>query len=166
MTLALGLKFLEEGFEFKTLRSSNRRYEADHSSISRTGKAWRAKWRAIFLIEGNLAESFTRLPQYFYNVELRNPGTVTDITTDVTGRFSTCFFALGCVIQTFRSGLRKVLIIDGAHLKGDYLGTMFLVVAMDANNQVVPISIGVAKSESGELCTYFFQMLRRCIGEM
>ena len=70
-------------------------------------------------------------------------------------------------IQTFRSQLlRKVLIIDGAHLKGDYLGTMFLAVAMDANNQVVPIAIGVAKSESGESCTYFFEMLRRCIGEM
>ena len=45
-------------------------------------------------------------------------------------------------IQTFRSQLlRKVIIIDGAHLKGDYLGTMFLAVGMDANNQVVPIAI-------------------------
>ncbi|KAJ9536357.1 hypothetical protein OSB04_un000449 [Centaurea solstitialis] len=233
MTLALGLKFLEEGFEFKTVRSAKRRYEAvcvyencgwriyatsigdsemfqvrklndvhtcsrtqmhpahrqatrrvlAHLLLDKTGdisrtirgcdiirdiksryridisywQAWRAKWRAIFLIEGNPAESFTRLPQYFYNVELRNPGTVTDIRTDVTGRFERCFFALGCSIQTFRSGLlRKVLIVDGAHLKGDYLGTMFLAVAMDANNQVVPIAIGVAKSESGDSCTYFF----------
>ncbi|KAJ9548219.1 hypothetical protein OSB04_020762 [Centaurea solstitialis] len=215
MTLALGLKFLEEGFEFKTVRSAKRRYEAvcvyencgwriyatsigdsemfqvrklndvhtcsrtqmhpahrqatrrvlAHLLLDKTGdisrtirgcdiirdiksryridisywQAWRAKWRAIFLIEGNPAESFTRLPQYFYNVELRNPGTVTDIRTDVTGRFERCFFALGCSIQTFRSGLlRKVLIVDGAHLKGDYLGTMFLAVAMDANNKLSP----------------------------
>ncbi|KAJ9555576.1 LOW QUALITY PROTEIN: hypothetical protein OSB04_010190 [Centaurea solstitialis] len=241
MTLALGMKFLEEGFEFKTLRSSNSRYEAvcvhdnwriyatpigrsemfqvrmlndvhtcsrmqmhpahrqatrrvlAHLLLDKTGdisrtirgcdivrdiktrykidisywQAWRAKWRALCMIEGNLAESFTRLPQYFYNVELNNPDTVTDITIDVTGRFASCFFALGCAINTFRSQmLRKVLIIDCAHLKGDYLGTMFLAVAMDANNQVVPIAIGVAKSESGDSCTYFFQMLRRCIGEM
>ncbi|KAJ9566146.1 hypothetical protein OSB04_002112 [Centaurea solstitialis] len=281
MTLALGLKFLEEGFEFKTLRSSKRKYEAvcvyencgwriyatsirdsevfqvrklndvhtcsrpqmhpahrkatrrvlAHLLLDKTGdisrtirgcdiikviksqcilatvkqlllahllldktddisrtirgcdivkeiklrykidisywKAWRAKWIAIFLIEGNPTELFTRLPQYLYNVELRNPGTVTDITTDVTGWFATCFFALECAIQMFRSGLlRKVLIIDGAHLKKDYLRTMFLAVAMDANNQVVPIAIGVAKSKSGESCTYFFQMVRstrRCI---
>jgi len=70
-------------------------------------------------------------------------------------------------IQTFRSQLlRKVIIIDGAHLKGDYLGTMFLAVGMDANNQVVPIAIGVSKSESGESCTYFLEMLKKCIGEM
>ncbi|KAJ9546710.1 LOW QUALITY PROTEIN: hypothetical protein OSB04_019253 [Centaurea solstitialis] len=212
MTLALGMKFLEEGFEFKTLRSSNSRYEAvcvhdncdwriyatpigrsemfqvrklnDVHTCSRTQmhpayhqatrrvlahllltklailvgpfvdatlseilkRAWRAKWRALCMIEGNPAESFTRLPQYFYNVELNNPDTVTDITTDVTGRFASCFFSLGCAINTFRSQLlRKVLIIDCAHLKGDYLGTMFLAVAIDANNQVVPIAIGVAK---------------------
>ncbi|KAJ9556871.1 hypothetical protein OSB04_011485 [Centaurea solstitialis] len=255
MTLALDMKFLKEGFEFKTVRSSNSRYEAvcvhdncgwriyatpigisemfllvrgltktqqfqvrklndvhtcsrmqmhpahrqatrrvlahllldKTDDISRTicgcdivrdiktrykidisyWQAWRAKWKALCMIEGNPAESFTRLPQYFYNVELNNPDTVTNITTDVTGRFVSCFFALGCAINTFRSQLlRKVLIIDCAHLKGDYLGTMFLAVAMDANNQVVLIAIGVAKSESGDSCTYFFQMLRRCIGEM
>ncbi|KAJ9565156.1 hypothetical protein OSB04_001122 [Centaurea solstitialis] len=158
---ALGCAILNRGCDI--VRDIKSRYKIDISYW----QAWRAKWRAIFLIEGNPAESFTRLPQYFYNVKLRNPDTVTDITTDVAGRFATCFFALGCAIQTFRSGLlRKVLIVDCAHLKGDYLGIMFLAVAMDANNQVVPIAIGVAKSESGESCTYFFQMLRRCIGEM
>ncbi|KAJ9542870.1 hypothetical protein OSB04_029376 [Centaurea solstitialis] len=195
MTLALGMKFLEEGFEFKTIRSSKHRYEEvcvhdncgwriyatsigssdmfqvrksndvhvcsrtqmhpahrqatrrvlSHLLLDKIGdisktirgcdivrdikarykidisywQAWRAKWRAICMIE-----------------ELKNLGTVTDITTDVTERFASCFFALGWV--------------------GDYLGTMFLAVAMDANNQVVPIAIGVAKSESGESCTYFF----------
>ncbi|KAJ9535944.1 hypothetical protein OSB04_un000885 [Centaurea solstitialis] len=179
MTLALGMKFLEEGFEFKTVRSSNSRYEAvcvhdncgwciyatpigrpemfqvrklnDVHTCSRTQmhpahhqatrrvlahllldktcdisrtirgcdivrdiktrykidisylQAWRAKWRALCMIEGNPAESFTRLSQYFYNVELNNPDTVTDITTYVTGRFASCFFALGCAINTFRS---------------------------------------------------------------
>ncbi|KAJ9566920.1 hypothetical protein OSB04_002886 [Centaurea solstitialis] len=145
------------------VRDIKTRYKIDISYL----QAWRAKWRALCMIEGNPAESFTRLSQYFYNVELNNPDTVTDITTDVTGRFASCFFALGCAINTFRSQLlRKVLIINCAHLKGDYLGTMFLAIAMDTNNQVVPIAIGVAKSESGDSCTYFFQMLRRCIGEM
>ena len=143
MTLALGMKFLEEGFEFQTLRSGKHRYEAvcvhancgwriyatsigksqmfqvrklndvhtcsrtqmhpahrqatrrvlAHLLLDKTGdisrtirgcdivrdikarykidisywQAWRAKWQAICMIEGNPAESFTRLPQYFYN---------------------------------------------------------------------------------------------------
>ena len=70
-------------------------------------------------------------------------------------------------IQTFRSGLlRRVLIIGGAHLKGYYLGIVLLAVTMDANNQVVPIDIGVAKSESDDSWTWFLTKLRECIGEM
>ena len=177
MTLALGLKFLEEGFEFRTLRSGKHRYEAvcvhancgwriyatsiakspmfqvkkltdvhscsrtqmhpshrqatrrvlAHLLVDKTGdisrnirgcdivrdikarykidisywQAWRAKWHAICMIEGNPKDSFTRLPQYFYNLELNNPGTVTNITTDVTGRFESCFYALGCSVCIF-----------------------------------------------------------------
>ncbi|KAJ9555902.1 LOW QUALITY PROTEIN: hypothetical protein OSB04_010516 [Centaurea solstitialis] len=239
LTLALGLKFLQEGFEFRTPKSCKKRYEAicaqkncgwriyasclggstmfqvrtlndvhtcsrtqmhsahrntsrrvlSHLLLDKTGdvrrdlraaniikdmkaqhkinKAWRAKWQAINMIEGDPEDSFTRLPLYFYNLELNNPGTQTRIVVGNDGRFVSCFCALGCSIVTFRSGLlRKVIIIDGAHLKGRYSGTMFLAVAMDGNNQVVPIAIGVAKSESGEHWTWFLSMLRECIGEM
>ncbi|KAJ9564652.1 hypothetical protein OSB04_000618 [Centaurea solstitialis] len=243
LTLALGLKFLQEGFEFRTPKSCKKRYEAtcaqkncgwriyasclggstmfqvrtlndvhtcsrtqmhsahrnasrrvlSHLLLDKTGdvrrdiraadiikdmkaqhkinvsywQAWRAKWQAINMIEGDPEDSFTRLPLYFYNLELNNPGTQTRIVVGNDGRFVSCFCALGCSIVTFRSGLlRKVIIIDGAHLKGRYSGTMFLAVAMDGNNQVVPIAIGVAKSESGEHWTWFLSMLRECIGEM
>ncbi|KAJ9564557.1 hypothetical protein OSB04_000523 [Centaurea solstitialis] len=243
LTLALGLKFLQEGFEFRTPRSCKKRYEAicaqkncgwriyasclggstmfqvrtlndvhmcsrtqmhsahrnasrrvlSHLLLDKTDdvrrdlraadiikdmkaqhkinvsywQAWRAKWQAINMIEGDPEDSFTRLPLYFYNLELNNPGTQTRIVVGNDGRFVSCFCALGCSIVTFRSGLlRKVIIIDGAHLKGRYSGTMFLAVAMDGNNQVVSIAIGVAKSESGEHWTWFLSMLRECIGEM
>ncbi|KAJ9561851.1 hypothetical protein OSB04_007011 [Centaurea solstitialis] len=243
LTLALGLKFLQEGFEFRTPKSCKKRYEAicaqkncgwriyasclggstmfqvqtlndvhtcsrtqmhsahrntsrrvlSHLLLDKTGdvrrdlraadiikdmkaqhkinvsywQAWRAKWQAINMIEGDPEDSFTRLPLYFYNLELNNPGTQTRIVVGNDGRFVSCFCALGCSIVTFRSGLlRKVIIIDGAHLKGRYSGTMFLAIAMDGNNQVVPIAIGVAKFESGEHWTWLLSMLRECIGEM
>ena len=52
-------------------------------------------------------------------------------------------------IRSFHEGLRPLLIMDGAHLKGNYAGTMFLAVGMDANNQICPIAMGVGKLESG-----------------
>ena len=58
-----------------------------------------------------------------------------------------------------------MLIMDGAHLKGDYVGSMFLAVGMDANNQICPIAMGVGKSESGPSWTWFLRKLRECIGE-
>ena len=68
-------------------------------------------------------------------------------------------------IRSFREGLRPLLIMDGAHLKGDYVGLMFLAVGMDANNQICPIAMGVGKSESGQAWTWFLRRLRGCIGE-
>ncbi|KAI3673214.1 hypothetical protein L6452_39330 [Arctium lappa] len=58
-----------------------------------------------------------------------------------------CFAALGCAIRSFTTHMRPIIIIDAAHLKGTYLGTTFLAVGMDANNQIVPIGFGVGKSE-------------------
>ena len=68
-------------------------------------------------------------------------------------------------IDTLLQNLRRVLIIDAAHLKGPYLGTMFLFVAMDGNNNIVPIAFGVGRSETADEWTWFLTMLKRCIGE-
>ncbi|KAI3702475.1 hypothetical protein L6452_28213 [Arctium lappa] len=241
MTLAIGRKTLEEGFQFRVERSSKSRYDVrcvqpncnwriyavciqnttmfhvrnmnDVHTCSRTqmnpnhrnansrvlghiilpkvrdesrkirGKdivndmkvdmhlnisywqAWRAKAYALTIVQGTPEESFSRLPAFFYNLELNNPGTFTRIKTDNTGRFEMCFAALGCSIRSFLGHLRRVLIIDDAHLKGPYLGTMFLAIAMDANNQIVPVAFGVGRSESGETWTWFLTMLKECIQE-
>ncbi|KAJ9542643.1 hypothetical protein OSB04_029149 [Centaurea solstitialis] len=127
--------------------------------------AWRARWKAITLIRGSHAESFTRLPMYLYNLERANPGTITSIRTDSSGRFAECFVALGVAIHTFLQNLRPVLIIDAAHLKGEYLGTMFLVVAMDGNNNIVPVALGVGRSETADEWIWFLNKLKTCIGE-
>ncbi|KAJ9552354.1 hypothetical protein OSB04_016399 [Centaurea solstitialis] len=100
-----------------------------------------ARWNALDSIRGSPSESFTRLPAYLYTN--LNEGRH-------EGHFEECFVALGVAIHIFLQNLRRVLIIDAAHLKGPYLGTMFLVVAMDGNNNIVPIAFGVGKSETSE----------------
>ncbi|KAD6118657.1 hypothetical protein E3N88_09928 [Mikania micrantha] len=54
---------------------------------------------------------------------------------------------------------------DGAHLNGKFKGTIFLAVAMDGNNQILPIAFGIGKTESGESWTWFLTKLKECIGE-
>ncbi|KAJ9567802.1 hypothetical protein OSB04_003768 [Centaurea solstitialis] len=129
-------------------------------------QAWRAKAAALCMINGSCAESFTRLPGYFYNLELHNPGTITRIRTDSDRRFTMCFAAFGTSIRTFQRNLRPVVVIDGAHLKGRYLGTMFLAVGMDANNRCVPISFEVGRSENNETWTWFLSMFKECVGDI
>ncbi|KAI3734629.1 hypothetical protein L6452_14102 [Arctium lappa] len=113
--------------------------------------------------QGTPEESYERLPMYLYNLELKNPGTHTRIRTDSHGRFELCFAALGCASGTFLANLRPVLVIDDAHLKGPYLGMIFLAVAMNGNNNIVPLAFGVGKSETEEERGWFLSRLRECI---
>nr|GFC04553.1 transposase, MuDR, MULE transposase domain protein [Tanacetum cinerariifolium] len=75
--------------------------------------------------------------------EKKNEGTVTRIKTDDNRVFEMLFIAIGASIRTFLNYLRPVLMIDAAHSKGLYKGTNLVVVAMDGNNQIVPIVFGL-----------------------
>ncbi|GKG41001.1 transposase, MuDR, MULE transposase domain protein, partial [Tanacetum coccineum] len=55
--------------------------------------------------------------------------------------------------------------IDVAHLKGLYKGTNFVAVAMDGNNQIVPIAFGICKGETSLCWTWWMSVLRECIGD-
>ncbi|XP_024961900.1 uncharacterized protein LOC112502265 [Cynara cardunculus var. scolymus] len=112
-------------------------------------QAWRAKMYALLLLRGTPESSFNPLPVYCHNLKLANPRTVTEIAVDGLGRSDMLFVALGCLIRSFLGHMRSLLIMDGAHLKGPYVGTMFLAVGMDGNNGIVPIAMGVGKTESG-----------------
>ncbi|KAK9065818.1 hypothetical protein SSX86_015219 [Deinandra increscens subsp. villosa] len=127
-------------------------------------QAWRGKSYALELLQGTSGDSFCQLPYYFYNLELSNPGTVTDIMVDDENRFEMCFMAIGVAVQSYINCLRSVIIVDGAHLKGEFKGTMFLAVAMDGNNQILPLAYGIGKTESGESWTWFLSKLKECIG--
>ncbi|GJR22453.1 hypothetical protein Tco_0970980 [Tanacetum coccineum] len=112
-------------------------------------EAWRGKEYGLQQIRGSPYESFEMLPYYCYNLERKNQGTVTRIKTDDKGVFEMLFIALGASIRTFLNYLRPLLIIDAAHLKGEYKGTNLVAVGMDGNNQIVPVAFGICKGETG-----------------
>ncbi|GKC57078.1 transposase, MuDR, MULE transposase domain protein [Tanacetum coccineum] len=63
----------------------------------------------------------------------------------------------------FLNYLRLVLMIDVAHLKGIYKGTNLVVVAMDENNQIVPIAFGICKGETTPCWSWWMSILKECI---
>nr|GEV77157.1 hypothetical protein [Tanacetum cinerariifolium] len=111
-------------------------------------QAWRAKCYALKLLRGTPEESFAELPLYCHNLKVKNPRTITHIETDDQDKFEICFLAVGAAIHTFVSHIRPMIIIDGAHLKGEFFGTMYLAVAMDGNNQILPLAYEVGKSKT------------------
>ncbi|GKA26657.1 transposase, MuDR, MULE transposase domain protein [Tanacetum coccineum] len=84
---------------------------------------------------------------------------------DDKGVFEMLFIAIGASICTFLNYLRPVLMIDAAHLKGVYKGTNLVVVAMDGNNQIVSISFGICKGETGPCWSWWMSVLKECIGD-
>ncbi|PWA85581.1 transposase, MuDR, MULE transposase domain protein [Artemisia annua] len=129
-------------------------------------KAWRGKQLALQATQGCPKVSYEQLPYYFHYLKLANEGTVTHIDTDDEGRFKQCFLAFGVAVRSFLRFMRPLLIIDAAHLKGRYLGTNLAAVAMDGNNQIIPIATGVTHGETGESWTWFLSKLKECIGEV
>jgi len=56
--------------------------------------------------------------------------------------------------------------MDGAHLKGEFKGSILHAVYMDGEDHIVPIGYGICKSESIDSWTWFLEKLHECIGEM
>ncbi|KAD6795762.1 hypothetical protein E3N88_06658 [Mikania micrantha] len=128
-------------------------------------QAWRGKHYAEQLLSGSAEEAFVKLPAYCHNLELANPGTITHILRDEFNRFEMVFIAIGAAVRSFVNCMRPIIIIDGAHLKGTFKGTMFLAVGMDGNNQILPIAFGVGKTESGDAWTWFLSKLKDGIAD-
>ncbi|GJZ38199.1 hypothetical protein Tco_0584390 [Tanacetum coccineum] len=94
-------------------------------------RAWGGRNIALKMMNGSHEDSFSQLSYYCYNLKLANEGTVTHIHTDADGRFEMLYVGFGFAIRSFLRYMRPLIIIDGAHLKGNYSGTNLLAVGME-----------------------------------
>ena len=128
--------------------------------------AWRSKEHALVLIRGTPEGSYKLLPAYCHILEQQNPGTVTHLEIDDCKHFKYFFMALGPCIRGFQSSIRPVIAVDGTFLKNAYLGTMFVAVCKDGNNQIFPLAWGIADSENDASWKWFMAKLRGVIGDL
>ncbi|GKB97280.1 hypothetical protein Tco_0983417 [Tanacetum coccineum] len=105
-------------------------------------QAMKGKHYGIQQVRGSPYEAFEMLPYYCYNLEQKNEGTVTRIKTDDKGVFEMLFIAIGASVNSYVPQLST----PGAY--GLYKGTNLVAVAMDGNNQIVPIVFGICKGET------------------
>lgn len=56
--------------------------------------------------------------------------------------------------------MRKIIIIDGTHLKGKYAGCLLTSSAQDENFQIFPLAFGIVDSENDHAWTWFFNKLQ------
>ncbi|XP_056858139.1 uncharacterized protein LOC108834492 [Raphanus sativus] len=121
--------------------------------------AWRAKREAANEVRGSPEESFTLLNCYLHMLKEKNIGTRSSVVVDEENKFKYLFFALGASIEGFRA-MRKVLIVDGTHLKNVYGGVLLVATAQDPDHHHYPIAFGVADGENDESWTWFMEQLK------
>ncbi|XP_038719834.1 uncharacterized protein LOC120012484 [Tripterygium wilfordii] len=126
-------------------------------------KAWRARECALDSFHGSPEESFAYLPHYYAVLEINNPGTVTHIESDDENKFKYFFMAIGASLHGFQSSMHPVIVIDSTHLKGKYLGTLFVATALDGNEQIYPVAFGIVNYENNASWQWFFEKLRDVI---
>ncbi|XP_024008013.1 uncharacterized protein LOC112084003 [Eutrema salsugineum] len=131
-------------------------------------KCYRAKGQALATFRGHDQDSYLRLPAYLHMLKLANPNTVTALETDTDKdgslRFRYVFVAFGASILGFRC-LRRVLIVDGTHLWGNFKGVLLTVCGQDANFQVFPLAYAVVDAENEDAWTWFFMKVEHLLSD-
>lgn len=134
----------------------------DHDVNISYWKAWRSRDVAIDKAKGTTQSSYQLLPDYLQRLVSANPGTITKLYTEtVEGggeRFKYMFVAFGASIKGYEF-MRKVVVVDGTHLKGKYAGCLLTASAQDGNYQIFPLAFAVVDSENDSSWEWFFEQL-------
>ena len=69
-----------------------------------------------------MGESYNLLPKYSHVLQELNGGTIIRLAMDDDNNFLYYVLALGSCIKGFMQSIRRVIAVDGFHLKGKYGG--------------------------------------------
>ena len=131
-------------------------------------KCYRARCRAMSMIEGKLTEHYGKVWEYAAELRRSNPGSTIKVgcTINQEGvsyfhRMYVCFNAvkIGWIV-----GCRRVIGLDGSFLKGQCKGELLTAIGRDPNNQVYPIAWAVVEVENKVNWRWFLSLVRQDLG--
>uniref|UniRef100_K3ZCG9 SWIM-type domain-containing protein n=1 Tax=Setaria italica TaxID=4555 RepID=K3ZCG9_SETIT len=131
-------------------------------------KAWRAKQHAVALLWGDLKESYGMVPRVLSAITYYNPGVKwwidscgmmlpdNGVLKHILQRVFWCFPQCSEAFQH----CRPVILVDGTFLTGKYKGTLMMAVAVDPEQQIVPLAFALVESENNESWSWFMKLVR------
>ncbi|GKE50649.1 hypothetical protein Tco_1481907, partial [Tanacetum coccineum] len=141
-----------------------KKYRLDVSKM----KAFRAKSKAYAHVRGDYREQYKVLRNYCLELSHKNPGTTVRIEVEPeedpnveTRVFKRIYICLGPLKDGFRAGMRDLLGLDGAFMKGPFPGQVLAAVGLDSNNGIYPVAYAIVEAENKDSWTWFLE----CLGE-
>ncbi|XP_019264093.1 PREDICTED: uncharacterized protein LOC109241770 [Nicotiana attenuata] len=127
-------------------------------------QAWRAKEKVLQFLRGHPADSYSKLPKYFYILEKTYPGSVVKLKKTADECFLYVFVAL-CTSISGWEYCRPVVVVDGTFLKSAYRGIMLTTSTMDAAGTIFPLAYVVVDSENDASWKWFFEQFKQAYSE-
>ncbi|XP_058217631.1 uncharacterized protein LOC131328749 [Rhododendron vialii] len=137
-------------------------------NVSHT-KVYRAKRKALELIQGDHRKQYLRLWDYCEMIRIQNPNSVTKLNVEkpLPGEgpvFQRMFIGYDAHVKGFLAGCRPIIGLDACFLKGPFGGQLMHATAKDANNQMFPLAFAVVEAETKDSWTWFMENLTDMIG--
>nr|XP_027186490.1 uncharacterized protein LOC113784480 [Cicer arietinum] len=112
-------------------------------------QAYRAKVRAIEMIQGAQREQYAHLREYADELRRSNPNSTVIIKcgmSDIGPVFERIYVCLEACKAAFANTCRPLIGLDACFLKGEYGGQLIAAVGKDGNNQMIPIAYAVVEA--------------------
>ncbi|XP_077242697.1 uncharacterized protein LOC143883233 [Tasmannia lanceolata] len=145
-----------------------RQYIKSHWGITMTYRRAHLAMNIILEIKcGNVEDSYRLLPALIVEMMRTNRGTymrvfrARDLRPGGEDKFARLFWAFGPSIRSFQRTLRSIVLVDGMHLRGKYLGILLIAVGVDGNNGLVPLAFGVVETENEDSWCWFLYLVKR-----
>ena len=124
-------------------------------------QVYRANKRALEIVQGSHAKSYSKLSKYAEFFRQNNPETIVKIHYDrpnllMEPRFLIMFISFKAQKDGFLVGCRPFVSFDGYHLKGMFGGVLLIAVTLDGNNSILSIVYAVVECENKASWNWFF----------
>ena len=135
-----------------------------HCKVS-WSKCYRARYRALSLIEGKLSDHYARVWEYRKELLRSNPGSTITVSVVVnpekTTTFHRIYICFNAIKEGWKRGCHRAIGLDDCFLKGQCKGELLIAIGRDANNQIYPIAWAVVEFENKLNWKWFLQLVDR-----
>ncbi|GKB30854.1 retrotransposon-related protein [Tanacetum coccineum] len=146
----------------------NGREDESTPTDGQTHKKLGAKAKAEREIKGYHVLQYSKLRDYVVELQSTNLNTTIKIAVErntdpslPTRVFKRIYYCLGALKLGFRACRREMLGLDGAFMKGSFLGQVMAAVGLDSNNGIYPLAFALLEAESKSSWCWFLY----CLGD-